>query len=233
MTQKNLANLEKNLGIDFNNRDLLKTALVHRSYLNEHKDFALDNNERLEFLGDAVLELVVTDYLIANYQEPEGVLTNWRSSLVNREQLAAQAEKLSLYDYLYMSRGEAQDNNKKARSYIMANAFEALIGAIYLDQGYKIAAKFLKKNLLVELDKIIADKSYIDAKTLFQEKAQEIIGITPSYKVLAESGPDHNKHFKIGVYLGKELVASGEGYSKQEGQISAAQKALDKKKWKI
>lgn len=231
--QKNLASLEKKINIVFDKRDLLKTALVHRSYLNEHKDFSLDNNERLEFLGDAVLELVVTDYLIANYQEPEGVLTNWRSSLVNREQLAAQAEKIGLYDYLYMSRGEQKDSNKKARSYIMANAFEALIGAIYLDQGYKAAAKFLKNNLLVELDKIIADKSYIDAKTLFQEKAQEIVGVTPSYKVLAEAGPDHNKHFNIGVYLERELIASGEGYSKQEAQIDAAAKALVKKKWKV
>ncbi len=231
--QKNLVNLEKKIGIDFDNRDLLKTALVHRSYLNEHKDFGLDNNERFEFLGDAVLELVVTDYLIANYQEPEGILTNWRSSLVNREQLASQAEKLNLYDYLYMSRGEQQDSNKKARSYIMANAFEALIGAIYLDQGYRVAAKFLKNNLLVELEKIIANKSYIDAKTLFQEKSQEIVGVTPNYRVLSESGPDHNKHFKIGVYLDKELIASGEGYSKQEGQIAAAQKALEKKKWKV
>ena len=161
---KNLANLEKKLGVSFKDQNFLKSSLVHRSYLNEHKNFSLDHNERLEFLGDAVLELVVTDYLFKNYSEPEGVLTNWRSSLVNREQLSDQAEVLGLYDWLYMSRGESQDNNKKARSYILANAFEAVIGAIYLDQGYAATDKFIQDNLIVNLKQIIDDKTYIDSK---------------------------------------------------------------------
>ncbi len=229
--EKNFKELEKIIKVTFNNRDFLKSALVHRSYLNEHKDFALDHNERLEFLGDAVLELAVTDYLFRNYQEAEGILTNWRSSLVNRDQLAQASENLGLYDWLYMSRGEAKDNNKKARSYILANAFEAMIGAIYLDQGYQVAATFVQDNLIVNLAKIIEEKSYIDAKTNFQEKAQEVVGITPNYRVLAESGPDHNKKFIVGVYLEKELVAEGEGLSKQEAQTAAANKALAVKGW--
>lgn len=229
--EKNFKELEKIIKVTFKDRDFLKSALVHRSYLNEHKDFALDHNERLEFLGDAVLELAVTDYLFRNYQEAEGILTNWRSSLVNRDQLAQASEHLGLYDWLYMSRGEARDNNKKARSYILANAFEAMIGAIYLDQGYQVAANFVQENLIVNLAKIIEEKSYIDAKTNFQEKAQEVVGITPNYRVLAESGPDHNKKFIVGVYLEKELVAEGEGLSKQEAQTAAANKALAAKGW--
>ncbi len=229
--EKNFKELEKILKVTFKDRDFLKSALVHRSYLNEHKDFVLDHNERMEFLGDAVLELVVTDYLFHNYQEAEGVLTNWRSSLVNRDQLAQAAENLGLYDWLYMSRGEAKDENKKARSYILANAFEAMIGAIYLDQGYKAAEVFVKENLIINLAQIIAEKSYIDAKTNFQEKAQEIVGITPNYRVLSESGPDHNKKFVVGVYLDKELIAKGEGLSKQEAQTAAAAEALEQKSW--
>lgn len=229
--EKNLKDLEKKLKVTFKNRDFLKSALVHRSYLNEHKDFALDHNERLEFLGDAVLELIVTDYLYHHYQEAEGVLTNWRSSLVNRDQLAKASENLGLYDWLHMSRGEAKDKNKKARSYILANTFEAVTGAIYLDQGYQVAEVFVKENLITNLKAIIADKSYIDAKTNFQEKAQEFVGITPSYRVIDQSGPDHNKRFIVGVYLEKELVAEGEGFSKQEAQTDAAGKALQAKGW--
>ncbi|MCB9803049.1 ribonuclease III [Candidatus Nomurabacteria bacterium] len=229
--EKNLKDLEEKLKVTFKNRDFLKSALVHRSYLNEHKNFALDHNERLEFLGDAVLELVVTDYLYKNFQEAEGVLTNWRSSLVNRDQLAAASENLDLYRWLHMSRGEARDKNKKARSYILANTFEAVVGAIYLDQGYKTAEKFIRENLIVNLEKIIEEKSYIDPKTNFQEKAQELVGITPNYRVIAESGPDHNKRFIVGVYLEKELVAEGEGFSKQEAQTDAAAKGLLKKGW--
>ncbi|MBT7553326.1 ribonuclease III [bacterium] len=228
---KNLKNLEEKLGVNFNNKDVLKQALVHRSYINEHKDFVLDHNERLEFLGDAVLELSVTDYLFHNFSEAEGVLTNWRSSLVNRERLAQASETLGLYDWLYMSRGEAQDNNKKARSYILANTFEAVIGAIYLDQGYQVADKFIQDNLIVNLKKIIAEKSYIDAKTSFQEKSQETLGITPNYRVISASGPDHNKQFVVGIYLDKDLVAEGEGYSKQEAQTDAARNALKAKQW--
>lgn len=229
--EKNLGLLEKKLGLKFKNKDLLKSALVHRSYINEHKDFLLGHNERLEFLGDAVLELVVTDYLYHNYEEAEGVLTNWRSSLVNGERLADITEDLGVYEFMYLSRGESKDTNKKARNYILANAFEAIVGAIYLDSGYAKAEKFITKNLLTLLPQIIAGKEYIDAKSFFQEKSQEVVGVTPRYRVISESGPDHNKKFVVGVYLEKELVAKGEGFSKQKAQSDAAQKALDKKKW--
>ena len=229
--RKDLSKLENRIDIKFKNTDLLRNALIHRSYLNEHKNCDLDNNERLEFLGDAVLELVVTDYLYNNFQEAEGVLTNWRSSLVNGEKLASISEELELYDFIYLSKGEAKDNNKKARQYILANAFEALVGAIYLDRGYKIADKFIKDHLIVHLAKIIADKTYIDAKSMFQERAQEKLSITPHYKVLSEAGPDHNKKFVIGVYLDKKLVAKGQGFSKQEAQTDAAARALEIKKW--
>ncbi len=228
--QKNLKKLEGNLKVKFKNIDLLRSSLVHRSYLNEHKDFPLDHNERLEFLGDAVLELAVTDHLFNNYKEAEGILTNWRSSLVNGDRLAQAAEAIGIYDFLHLSKGESQDSNKKARSYILANAFEAVVGAIFLDQGYKKAEKFIKDNLIVQLDQIIADKAYIDAKSMFQEKSQEVLSVTPRYKVMSESGPDHNKKFVIGVYLEKELIAKGEGYSKQEAQSQAAANGLKKKK---
>lgn len=229
--KKSLNQLEDKIDIKFKNIDLLRTALVHRSYLNEHKNFSLDQNERLEFLGDAVLELVVTDHLYTNYNKPEGILTNWRSSLVNGERLAKISESLDVYDYMYLSRGESKDTNKKARQYILANAFEAIVGAIYLDRGYEIAKKFIESNLIIHLKKIIEDKSYIDAKSMFQEKAQEMTGITPRYKVISESGPDHNKKFLVGVYLEKELIAEGEGYSKQEAQTAAATKGLEIKEW--
>lgn len=229
--QKNIAQLEEKLEVKFKDINILKNALVHRSYLNEHKDFPIDQNERLEFLGDAVLELSVTDYLYHNYREDEGVLTNWRSALVNATHLAMIAEKFAVYNFLYLSKGESQDTNKKARGYILANAMEALLGAIYLDQGFKVVDKFIKKHILSTLPEIIASQNYIDAKSRFQEKAQEKNGITPRYRVLSESGPDHNKKFTIGVYLDKELVADGEGYSKQEAQTSAATKALKIKGW--
>lgn len=229
--KKQLNLLENKLGVKFKNTDFLRNALVHRSYLNEHKDFVLDQNERLEFLGDAVLELAVTDYLYRNYNQAEGVLTNWRSSLVNGERLASISESLGVYDFMYLSKGESQEGNKKARQYILANAFEAIVGAVYLDQGYRMAAKFVYNHLIIHLEKIIADRSYIDAKSRFQEKSQETLGLTPHYRVLEESGPDHHKKFIVGVYLEKELVASGEGYSKQEAQTQAASNALQKKKW--
>jgi len=229
--KKQLSLLENNMGLKFKNLDFLRNALVHRSYLNEHKDFPSDQNERLEFLGDAVLELVVTDYLYRNYSEAEGILTNWRSSLVNGERLASISESLGVYDFMYLSKGESQDGNKKARQYILANAFEAIVGAIYLDQGYDIAAKFINEHLTIHLKKIIKDKSYIDSKSMFQERAQEKMGLTPHYRVLDESGPDHNKKFVIGVFLDKELIAKGEGYSKQEAQTQAAANAIEVKNW--
>lgn len=229
--EKNFKKLEKTIGVSFKNTDLLRSAMVHRSYLNEHKDFRLDHNERLEFLGDAVLELVVTAYLFANFSEAEGVLTNWRSSLVNGDHLAKRAEDINLYNYLYLSKGEAQDTNSKGRNYILANAYEALIGAIYLDQGYEVTRKFIEEKLVAHLQGIIEEKSYIDSKSNFQERAQEHLGVTPRYKVISDSGPDHNKVFVVGVYLDNELIAEGKGTSKQEAQTDAAHHALTIKKW--
>lgn len=222
--------LEKKLDIKFKNPDLLRQALVHRSYLNEHPDFPLDHNERLEFLGDAVLELVVTEYLYQNYSNPEGELTNWRAALVNSKMLAKIARSLDINEYLILSKGEAKDVGK-AREYILANALEAIIGAIYLDQGFSQSQKFIEKNFLKELPKIIEKKLFQDPKTGFQEKAQERVEITPTYEVLKEWGPDHARHFIVGVYLENDLVAKGEGSSKQLAQEDAAQKALQIKGW--
>ncbi len=231
MIKKSLSPLEDKLGIKFKNTDLLRQALVHRSYLNEHKNFPLGHNERLEFLGDAVLELVVTEYLYQNYEQPEGDLTNWRASLVNSQRLSALAEDLDIDDYLYLSKGEAKDKNSKARQQIWANALEAIIGAIYLAYGYEASKKFIAKNLLVQLPNILANKSFIDSKSRFQETAQAKLNITPQYRVLRESGPDHAKFFEIGAYLESNLVASGQGTSKHEAQTKAAEAALEKKGW--
>jgi len=228
---KELDKLEKKLGVTFKNTDLLKTAVIHRSYLNEHKDFGLGHNERLEFLGDAVLELVTTEYLFRNFPNPEGDLTNWRASLVNSKMLASIARDLLVEDFLHLSKGELQDKNTKARNYILANAMEAIIGAVYLDQGFDVAASFITAKILVKLQHILDNKLYLDPKSKFQEKAQELIGVTPIYRVLEESGPDHNKFFKIGIYLNDELVAVGEGTSKQEAQVDAADNALIAKEW--
>jgi len=221
---------EKILKIKFKNKDLLEQALVHRSYLNENPDFHLKDNERLEFLGDAVLELVVTDHLYANYPNSEGELTNWRAALVNAKMLAQVASRLGINSYLLLSRGESKDTGR-ARGYIMANAMEALIGAIYLDQGYDKVDKFIEREILKELSSIIKEKLYQDPKSRFQEEAQERVGVTPTYKVLKEWGPDHDKQFIVGVYLEKEEVAQGQGSSKQEAQEKAAQAALEEKKW--
>ena len=228
---KDLKKLEKNLAVIFKNKNLLKMATVHRSYLNEHKNFELDHNERLEFLGDAVLELVTTDYLYKNYPNPEGEMTNWRASLVNAKMLAEISHSLQIEDFLYMSKGETQDANPKARNYILANAIEAIIGAIYLDQGLTVASEFINKNILSRLTNILANQLYLDPKSKFQEKSQEIFNVTPIYKVLEESGPDHNKFFKVGVYLSHEMIATGEGTSKQEAQVKAAQNAIEAKSW--
>lgn len=229
--EKNLSKLERKLGVEFKNSDLLREALVHRSYINEHLNFNLPHNERLEFLGDAVLELVVTEYLFKNYPNPEGELTNWRAALVNGPSLAELSEELGVYNYLYLSRGEAKDNNQKARNYILANALEAIIGALYLDQGFAAAKRFLIEKLLCKLPYILEHKLYLDAKSHFQELAQERVGVTPNYRVISESGPDHAKNFVIGIYLEEELVAEGQGTSKQEAQMDAAQNALEAKKW--
>lgn len=228
---KDLTKLEQNIGVKFKDQDILTQATVHRSYINEHPEFKLDHNERLEFLGDAVLELIVTEYLYSHYPNPEGELTNWRASLVNGSNLAKIAKNLNLDSYLMMSKGESKDRDSKARQYIMANALEAIIGAIYLDQGLRTAKKFISNNILSDLKEIIAKKLYIDAKSHFQEQAQEKLGVTPVYKILESSGPDHAKVFKIGVYLEKELIATGTGTSKQEAQTEAAKKALKNKNW--
>ena len=231
MQDRDLSKLEENLGLKFKNQEMLKQALTHRSYINEHPSLKMEHNERLEFLGDAVLELIVTEYLYQNYPNPEGELTNWRAALVNSKMLAEVARNLKLEDFLYLSHGEAKDKNIKARNYILANATEAVIGAIYLDQDFEVSKKFITDKILVELPRILENKLYVDPKSFFQEEAQERVGITPSYQVLSESGPDHNKKFVIGVYLEEELVAKGEGSSKQEGQMKAAEKGLEVKKW--
>ena len=225
--------LAEKIGVKFNSLEILQQAVTHRSYLNEHRDYPLDHNERLEFLGDAVLELVVTEFLYANYPNPEGELTNWRASLVNGEMLAKISGKIGVEEFLLMSRGEAKDTGK-ARQYLLANAFEAITGAIYLDQkekGYDAAKEFILKNVVVELPEIIKSKSYMDPKSSFQEQAQEKVSITPSYKVMEESGPDHARKFVVGVYLDHELVAQGEGLSKQEAQRNAAAAGLEAKGW--
>lgn len=230
---EDLSRLEEKINLSFENKDLLRQALVHRSYLNEHPDFPLQHNERLEFLGDAVLEIIVTEYLYHQYPDkPEGELTNWRASLVNSHMLSSVAKDIELEDYIYLSKGEAKDKNSKARQFILANAVEAMIGSIYLDQGRDAAESFIHKFILSKLDHILENKLYLDAKSRFQEKAQEQHGLTPHYKVLSEEGPDHDKKFEIGLFLGEEMIAKASGTSKQEGQVKAAAKGLDKKGWK-
>ncbi|HKM40347.1 MAG: ribonuclease III [Patescibacteria group bacterium] len=229
---KNLNVLEKKINIKFNNIDLLQQALVHRSFINEHSEFSLGHNERLEFLGDAVLEIVITEYLFLNFpNQAEGVLTNWRASLVNTKMLYQVAKNLDFEDYLLLSKGESRDKNSKARQSILADSVEAVIGAIYLDQGMEVVKDFVLKNIISNLDQIIESKSYLDPKSRFQEVAQELRNITPSYKVLKEEGPDHAKKFTVGLFLEEELVAIGEGLSKQEAQAEAAEKGLKAKNW--
>jgi ribonuclease-3 len=229
---KDFVNLEKIVGLKFKNQDLLKQAVVHRSYLNEHPKFELPHNERLEFLGDAVLEIIVTEYLFKTFTEtPEGDLTNWRASLVNSKMLALIASEIGLDDYLYLSKGEAKDAGSKARQYILANAVEALIGAMYLDQGIKVATKFVQDRIIIKLAHILSNELYLDPKSRFQEKAQEFEKITPHYKVLGESGPDHEKIFEVGLFLGDELVTKGTGSSKQEAQVDAANKGIKARGW--
>jgi ribonuclease-3 len=223
--------LEQALGVTFLNKDTLRQALVHRSYLNEHPDFSLGHNERLEFLGDAVVELVVTEHLYHHYENPEGDLTNWRAALVNADMMAGICESLGVDDHLYLSRGESKDKKSKARRYILANAFEAIIGAIYLDRGWEASKQFVLRTVVVKLPEILEERLYVDPKSRFQEAAQERLGVTPSYRVLSEVGPDHAKVFQVGVYLDKEQVAVGTGTSKQEAQVAAAAAAVKVKGW--
>lgn len=229
---KDLSELESEIGITFKNKDFLHQAIVHRSYINEHPDFELGHNERLEFLGDAVLEIIVTEFLYHKYPEKaEGELTNWRASLVNSKMLSRVANEINLEKYIYLSKGEASDKNSKARQYILANAVEAIIGAIYLDQGTRSSKKFIKSKMLSKLEYILSNELYLDPKSKFQEKAQEKENITPHYNVLKEAGPDHNKVFEVGLYLKNELISKGTGRSKQEAQMQAAITGLEIKKW--
>lgn len=213
------------LGFEFKNVDLLVTALTHRSYVNEHRKSVSEHNERLEFLGDAVLELVVTDFLFNNYNEAEGILTSWRAALVRTESIGEAGQKLDYESLVRMSRGEKQ-GSERARLQILANAFEALIGAIYLERGYADAEEFIKKHINAKLEEIIKVGSWRDPKSHLQEVMQRIDNVTPHYVVIEEIGPDHDKVFTLGVYAGDRLVSKGTGPSKQAAQQEAAKAAL-------
>ncbi|OIO29705.1 ribonuclease III [Candidatus Nomurabacteria bacterium CG_4_10_14_0_2_um_filter_30_12] len=225
------SDFEKSTKIVFKDKNLLKQAFIHRSYINENPGSNLSHNERLEFLGDAVLELIVTDFLYKKYTNyTEGELTAVRSALVNAIIISEVAQKVGMNDYLLLSKGEAKDNGK-ARQYILANTYEAYVGAVYLDQGYDVAKKFITVSLLPHTEEIVSKKLWRDAKSLVQEKAQEFVGVTPFYKVLHESGPDHDKHFTVGILFGTDLIAEGRGKSKQEAEQKAAEAALKIRDW--
>lgn len=222
---------EQKTGIVFKDKKLLEQAFIHRSYINENTGSKLSHNERLEFLGDAVLELIVTDYLYNKYPDhDEGSLTAFRSALVNAVIIGEVALSLDMNDYLLLSKGEAKDIGK-ARSYILANTYEAYVGAVYMDQGYDAARGFISRTLFGKIDEIVKKKLWRDSKSLVQEKAQEYLSVTPSYKVLHEAGPDHDKHFTVGIFFGSDRIAEGKGHSKQEAEQSAAQAALEAKEW--
>lgn len=222
---------ERRISVTFNDKNLLRTAFTHRSFLNENRRSGMEHNERLEFLGDAVLELIVTEYLYAKYPDKnEGDLTAYRSALVNAVTLAGVAEGIGMNEHLLLSRGEAKDTGR-ARQVILANAIEAFIGALYLDQGYEAAKIFVSRYVFKLVDDIVSKKMWLDAKSHFQEKAQEIVGVTPSYETVREVGPDHDKKFLVAVFLGKERVAEGEGKSKQEAEQQAAKLGLQAKGW--
>jgi len=224
---------EEKIGVHFKDRAVLREAFTHRSYINETREKGLAHNERLEFLGDAVVELSVTDFLYKKYpQANEGDLTSYRAALVNAVTLGNLGIDLGMEQYLLMSKGEAKDKGTKAREIILANAFEALVGAIYLDQGYLTADMFLRTNLLCKTEEIVKKELWRDAKSFFQEEAQEHVGVTPSYRVISEEGPDHDKDFNVGVYLNDELIGEGTGKSKQEAEQNAAADGLKKKGWK-
>ena len=223
---------ETQAGVKFKDERLLKQAFTHRSYINENRDSGLEHNERLEFLGDAVLELVITDYLYNKMTDSdEGKMTSLRSALVNADTCARVATSLGANDFLLLSKGESKDDTGRARQYILANTLEALIGAIYVDQNYEVAKDFILTHVAPLMEEILHEGSWIDAKSLFQEKAQELTGHTPVYKTVKESGPDHDKHFTVRVSVGDEVCGEGEGKSKQDAEQEAAKDALEKRGW--
>lgn len=229
--ENDLSAFEARTGFTFNDKALLRQAFTHRSYINENRGKAGGHNERLEFLGDAVLELVVTDFLFARYADkPEGELTSIRAALVNTVSISEAAQQLGMNDFLLLSKGEAKDTGR-AREYILANTYEAFIGALYLDQGYDGAQKFIANSLFAKTDDVVKNRLWQDAKSRFQEVSQEKMSITPSYALVDETGPDHDKIFVAGVFLGEEEIARGDGRSKQEAEQAAAVKALEEKGW--
>jgi ribonuclease-3 len=229
--EKNIIQFTERLGIPFKNPQLIRTAFTHRSYVNEHRGETAVHNERLEFLGDAVLELSVTRFLYDKYPDKtEGDLTAYRAALVNTNTISEAATKLGMNECLLLSRGEARDMGR-ARQYILANTFEAVLGALYLDQGYDKAVEFVAANIFPLVDEVVRKRLWQDAKSLFQEEAQERVSVTPSYAIIQEDGPDHNKQFTVGAYIKDELVAKGQGNSKQEAEQQAARKALESKGW--
>jgi ribonuclease-3 len=229
--EKNIEAFAEKLGVRFNSIEILQEACTHRSFINENRGVQTSHNERLEFLGDAVLELVVTDFLYKKYPDAtEGDLTSFRAALVNTQSISEAADMWGINEYLYLSKGEARDTGK-ARMYILADAFEAVIGALYLDQGYEVAKDFIAKSLFHKTEQIVDEELWKDAKSRLQERAQEVVSITPSYRVINEDGPDHDKTFTVGVFIGDECVAEGGGRSKQEAEQEAAEKALIAKGW--
>ena len=218
---------EQKLGFKFHDINLLVVALTHRSYVNEHKRAHLEHNERLEYLGDAVLELVTSDFLYRNYEEPEGIMTAWRAALVRTESIGDAGYKLGYDPLNRLSHGEKM-GLERAHAVIMADCFEAVIGAIYLDQGYETARAFIEKHILVKIDEIIESDSWRDTKSFFQELTQRIAAITPVYRTIKDEGPDHNKTFTVAVYVGSSIYGTGTGHSKQDAQTEAARQGIAK-----
>ncbi len=228
---RDFAKLEKEVGIFFENKNLLIQAFIHRSYINENSGFRLGHNERLEFLGDAILELVSTNFLYHKFEDlAEGELTTYRAALVNTKSISAIARDLGFNDYLFLSKGESKDFGK-ARLSILADTYEAFIGAVFLDKGYEYARDFIENTLLIHTDRIIEEGKYKDPKSMVQEKSQDVLAVTPAYRVLSESGPDHDKEFIVGIYFGEDRIADGKGRSKQEAETNAAMNAIIKKGW--
>ncbi len=222
----NYNDIEKKLGVIFKNKDILNTALIHRSYINENRGKNLENNERLEFLGDAVLELIISDYIYTKYPtKPEGELTAIRSAIVRTESLADESRKLDVGQYLLMSRGE-EDSGGKSKEYLLANMYEALLGAIYLDQGFAECQKYVERTLLKKVDNIVSEGLFIDPKTKVQEILQSRFKITPSYEIISEEGPDHDKYFTMALKVGNKKISEGHGSSKQRAEEDAAQNAI-------